>query len=75
MKREEFVNNNRGINDGDDLPRPFLESIYDNIVGNEIKMDKNLILPKAIKRGWINVKHTLYCVEFFSSIYSLSFHR
>ncbi len=32
-----FVKNNRGINDGQDLPEEFLTSLYDRIATNEIK--------------------------------------
>lgn len=38
MTREGFFRNNRGINDSADLPEEFLSSIYDDIVGNEIRM-------------------------------------
>jgi Sec7-like guanine-nucleotide exchange factor len=39
MTKAEFVRNNRGIDDGRDLPRALLESLYDRIVGCEIKME------------------------------------
>lgn len=35
---EEFIRNNRGINDSKDLPREFLEAIYDEIERNGIKV-------------------------------------
>jgi len=38
MSLEGFVKNNKGINDGEDLPQEFLAAIYKNIVNNEIKM-------------------------------------
>jgi brefeldin A-inhibited guanine nucleotide-exchange protein len=38
MTKADFVKNNRGINDGNDLPEDFLSSIYDEIVTNEIRM-------------------------------------
>lgn len=38
MSKSEFVKNNRGINDGQDLPEEFLGNIYDEIQKNEIKM-------------------------------------
>lgn len=38
MSKTEFVKNNRGINDGHDLPEDFLNDIYDEIQNNEIKM-------------------------------------
>ena len=34
----DFIKNNRGINDGRDLPEELLSSIYDEIVNNEIRM-------------------------------------
>ena len=36
MTKEEFVTNNRGINDNADLPEDYLNSIYDEIRSNEI---------------------------------------
>lgn len=38
QRAEEFIRNNRGINDSKDLPREFLEGIYDEIARNEIKV-------------------------------------
>lgn len=38
MTKTDFLKNNRGINDGADLPEEFLHSIYDEIVTNEIRM-------------------------------------
>mmetsp|Transcript_25861 Transcript_25861/g.43279 ORF Transcript_25861/g.43279 Transcript_25861/m.43279 type:complete len:1714 (+) Transcript_25861:76-5217(+) len=38
MTVEEFIKNNRGINDSADLPREFLEELYNRIQTNEIKM-------------------------------------
>ena len=35
---QDFLRNNRGINDGADLPEEYMSKLYDNIVGNEIKM-------------------------------------
>ena len=36
MTCEEFIRNNRGINDGADLPQPFLRELYASISSNEI---------------------------------------
>ncbi|GAO17369.1 uncharacterized protein UV8b_00196 [Ustilaginoidea virens] len=36
MSKEEFIKNNRGINDNADLPDEYLISIYDEIASNEI---------------------------------------
>ncbi|GJQ14168.1 hypothetical protein GpartN1_g5959.t1 [Galdieria partita] len=38
MSKEEFIKNNRGINDGEDLPEEFLEELYDRIVNEEIRL-------------------------------------
>ena len=38
MTKNDFLKNNRGINDGQDLPEDMLSTIYDEIVSNEIRM-------------------------------------
>jgi len=38
MTKTDFVKNNRGINDGADLPEEFLHGIFDDILSNEIRM-------------------------------------
>ena len=38
MTSDEFVRNNRGINNGDNLPPDFLRSIYNSISRNEIRI-------------------------------------
>src|SRR5882757_9943752 len=38
MTKNDFIKNNRGINDDADLPEEFLSKIYDDIVNNEIRM-------------------------------------
>ncbi len=38
MTKEGFLKNNRGINDGGDLDKQFMEALYDRIVTTEIKM-------------------------------------
>lgn len=35
---QDFVRNNRGINDGGDLPEQYMSSLYERIQTNEIKM-------------------------------------
>lgn len=35
---QDFLRNNRGINDGGDLPEEFMTSLYERIQTNEIKM-------------------------------------
>ncbi|TFK75941.1 Sec7-domain-containing protein [Pluteus cervinus] len=38
MTKAEFLRNNRGINDNQNLPDEYLSDIYDDIVNNEIRM-------------------------------------
>ncbi|TFY56254.1 hypothetical protein EVG20_g9000 [Dentipellis fragilis] len=38
MTRADFIKNNRGINDGSDLPEELLSEIFDDISNNEIRM-------------------------------------
>ncbi|KAI0650276.1 hypothetical protein C8Q79DRAFT_942938 [Trametes meyenii] len=38
MNKQLFVANNRGINDGQDLPEDYLGAIFDEIASNEIRM-------------------------------------
>ena len=45
MTKAEFVKNNRGINDGADLPEELLSEIYDEIQNNEIKMKDEIQEP------------------------------
>jgi Sec7-like guanine-nucleotide exchange factor len=51
MTKADFIKNNRGINDGESLPEEFLNGIFDNIQGNEIRMkdevDAAMNLPSA----------------------------
>ena len=42
MTQQEFVNMNRGINDSGDLPTPFLETLYQGITTNEIKIKQDI---------------------------------
>lgn len=52
MSADDFLKNNRGINDGQDLPAEFMRSLYDRIVNNEIKVsvgrDHGVVLPDAL---------------------------
>lgn len=38
MTKEQFVRNNRGINEGKDLPKTYLESLYDEIKERQIQV-------------------------------------
>ncbi|OCF43947.1 guanine nucleotide exchange protein for ADP-robosylation factor [Kwoniella heveanensis CBS 569] len=60
MTKAEFVKNNRGINDGSDLPQEYLEETYDEIQNNEIKMkDEIEIAPTAAAGGLSSVGRDL----------------
>ncbi|KAI2880983.1 hypothetical protein CBS11852_9854 [Aspergillus niger] len=57
MTKEDFIKNNRGINDNQDLPDDYLGSIYDEIAKNEIVLDTerehaaNLGIPTSAPSG------------------------
>jgi ankyrin repeat protein len=55
MTKQQFVNNNRGCNEGNDFDREFLEYIYDRIVEEEIKMPQagGSIFNSAEKKGYL----------------------
>ena len=53
MTMGEFVNNNRGINNGESLPKVYLEDLYQRILEDEIKTKSNLLYPKAVKFGYL----------------------
>lgn len=60
MTKEEFVKNNRGINDSEDLPHEYLSKIYEEIASSEIKIKatsatvaKTLVTTDAKKRQHI----------------------
>eukprot|EP01105_Mastigella_eilhardi_P007987 TRINITY_DN1975_c0_g1_i5.p1 TRINITY_DN1975_c0_g1~~TRINITY_DN1975_c0_g1_i5.p1 ORF type:complete len:1003 (+),score=278.17 TRINITY_DN1975_c0_g1_i5:216-3224(+) len=52
MTLPQFISNNRKINQGKDLPRPFLRQLYEQIADFEIKTH-DPVFPKAIKVGWL----------------------
>ena len=35
---QDFLKNNRGIDDGSDLPEEYMSKLYDRIINDEIKM-------------------------------------
>jgi len=46
MSKADFMRNNRGIDDGKDLPEDYLSALYDQIVNNEIKMSADSSVPQ-----------------------------
>mmetsp|Transcript_58738 Transcript_58738/g.137076 ORF Transcript_58738/g.137076 Transcript_58738/m.137076 type:complete len:1749 (+) Transcript_58738:59-5305(+) len=41
MSKEDFVWNNRGINDGSDLPKEYLEKLYESVKENPFSLDED----------------------------------
>lgn len=57
MTKADFLKNNRGINDGADLPEEILSAIFDEIVSNEIRMKdevESALIPTAPGPGLAN---------------------
>ena len=46
MSADDFIRNNRGIDDGKDLPEEYLRSLFERISRNEIKMKENDAAPQ-----------------------------
>jgi len=54
MTKAQFISNNRGINDGQDVDREYLEKIYDGILKEPFKMNaENSIFTNADKKGFL----------------------
>ncbi|XP_010526535.1 PREDICTED: brefeldin A-inhibited guanine nucleotide-exchange protein 1 isoform X2 [Tarenaya hassleriana] len=54
MTKADFIRNNRGIDDGKDLPVEYLGVLYDHIVKNEIKMSSDSIAPQSRQANSLN---------------------
>ncbi|KAK9677671.1 hypothetical protein RND81_11G159700 [Saponaria officinalis] len=54
MTKADFVWNNRGIDDGKDLPEEYLGVLYDQIVKNETEMSAVKIQPQSKQANGIN---------------------
>ncbi|KAJ1414879.1 Sec7, C-terminal [Sesbania bispinosa] len=46
MSADDFIRNNRGIDDGKDIPEEYLRSLFERISRNEIKMKENDFEPQ-----------------------------
>ncbi|RXW25300.1 hypothetical protein EST38_g583 [Candolleomyces aberdarensis] len=57
MTKPEFIKNNRGINDGSDLPEDMLFEIYDDIASNEIRMQDEI--EAKILQGTLGLANAL----------------
>lgn len=49
MSADDFIRNNRGIDDGKDLPEEYLRSLFERISRNEIKMKDDDLAPQQIQ--------------------------
>ncbi|DAZ99383.1 TPA: hypothetical protein N0F65_005285 [Lagenidium giganteum] len=47
MSKEQFVKNNRGIDNGKDLPKRFLEDVYDDILHHPMHIKGSKVIPKT----------------------------
>ncbi|KAG8364462.1 hypothetical protein BUALT_Bualt19G0131300 [Buddleja alternifolia] len=54
MTKADFIRNNRGIDDGKDLPEDYLGALYDQIVKNEIKMNAESSAPQSKQGNSLN---------------------
>lgn len=54
MTKADFIRNNRGIDDGKDLPEEYLGALYDQIVKNEIKMNAENSQPRSKQVNGLN---------------------
>ncbi|KAL0913421.1 hypothetical protein M5K25_016882 [Dendrobium thyrsiflorum] len=54
MSADNFIRNNRGIDDGKDLPEEYLRSLYDRISRNEIKMKEDDFAPQPHQSAYYN---------------------
>ncbi|XP_044489045.1 brefeldin A-inhibited guanine nucleotide-exchange protein 1 isoform X2 [Mangifera indica] len=54
MTKADFIRNNRGIDDGKDLPEEYLGALYDQIVKNEIKMNAISSAPQSRQVNSLN---------------------
>ncbi|XP_075673381.1 brefeldin A-inhibited guanine nucleotide-exchange protein 1 isoform X1 [Castanea sativa] len=55
MTKADFFRNNRGIDDGKDLPEEYLGTLYDQIVKNEIKMSAESTAPQSKQANSFNI--------------------
>ena len=56
MTLEQFIGNNKGINQGEDLPVDFLTELYNSILEVEIKMEGDEAYPNALKKGSLTLE-------------------
>ncbi|VVB10213.1 unnamed protein product [Arabis nemorensis] len=54
MTKADFIKNNRGIDDGKDLPEEYLGALYEQVVKNEIKMTSDSSAPESKQSNGLN---------------------
>ncbi|KAK7394890.1 hypothetical protein VNO78_15431 [Psophocarpus tetragonolobus] len=59
MSAEDFIKNNRGIDDGKDVPEEYLRSLYERISRNEIKMKDVDLEMEAQQKQAVNSNRLL----------------
>jgi len=59
MTRQDFIKNNRGINDDADLPEDFLSAIFDEIQTNEIRMKDEVEAQVGIVQPAVGLANVL----------------
>eukprot|EP00124_Ichthyophonus_hoferi_P000990 Ihof_evm2s44 gene=Ihof_evmTU2s44 len=60
MTKEGFIRNNRGINNGNDLPRDYLSQLYDGIVATQFKTVEDYVEEvKAIQGQMVGLTQNL----------------
>jgi ribonuclease HII len=57
--RAEFIRNNRGINDGKDLPQEYLENLYNEIKNRQIQVRSPRRGFEVHLRSWPDAELTL----------------
>ena len=57
---QDFLRNNRGINDGADLPEEYMCNLYNSIVSNEIKMKVKTLVGLRTDLEYILIQGRLY---------------
>ena len=59
MTRQDFIKNNRGINDDADLPEEILSAIFDEIQTNEIRMKDEVEAQVGIVQPAVGLANVL----------------
>ena len=63
MTLEQFISNNRGINDGGDLPQQLLSNVYHDITHREIKTGTEFDdLAEAELMDWLRQVSVVNCL-------------